>query len=105
MKYLNLPKNYSMAELVSAYKCAVKKYHPIKTKTSTHLYKINSEYSQRKSMIRLRDESYNYVPFDNLERAVCQCGHFYNLEMLDGDFIECDWCSIKVHITGRNKIN
>lgn len=104
MKYLNLPRNYSMMDLVSAYKCAVKKYHPIRTKTSSHLYKINSEYAQKRSALRTRDVAFNCIDFNVLQRAICQCGHFYDLKMIDGDYIECQWCSIKVRITGRNKL-
>lgn len=104
MKYLNLPKNYSMTDLVGAYKCAVKKFHPIRTKTSSHLYKINSEYAQKKALFRMREVAYKCVNIDVIERARCQCGHFYDMGMVDGDYLECEWCSLKVKITGKNKL-
>lgn len=105
MRYFDLPRNYTMTDLLVAYKGAVKKYHPIKTKTSSHLYKINSEFAAKKSMLRMRDESFNFINESELERAICQCGHFYDMQMIDGDVIECAWCSIKVKITGRNRLS
>lgn len=105
MAYFKLPRNYSMNDLMACYKNLIRKYHPNRTGTSTHFYRINSEFSQKKSLLRMRDEALNVLTETEVQRAICQCGHFYDVDKIKDDIIECSWCSIKVHIIGRNKLN
>lgn len=104
MSYLNLSRNYTYSDLDQAYKQAIKKYHPIRTKTSTHLYKITSEYNYKKNQLKYNEYSVREINVDEIERALCQCGHRYDLEMENDDIVECCWCSLKVKIVGRNRL-
>lgn len=97
MAYLQLSRKYTSTELHHAYRAALKKYHPIRTKTSSHIYRINNEYRAMRHRLRCREE----VPemtLRELERAICQCGHTYDVDVLVDGVCECKWCSLKVHV-------
>lgn len=105
MAYFNLNRNYTFNDLEKAYKQAIKKYHPIRTKTSTHLYKINSEYNCKKNQLKFKEYTAREINIEDIERAICQCGHHYDIEdENEYDIIECGWCSLKVKVVGKRRL-
>lgn len=89
-------------ELTAKYHKLLLKYHPDKSKTKTTdiFLEIKAEYEHKLNNEIQLDERFPFLScrLKDVENLKCSCGSVFNIENMNGNRIDCDWCSLFILI-------